>query len=75
MLTQARPLPAMKGSLDANARGRRVDVALGREILELLETGRRAEALALVRERTGWDEQEADEVIDRLERLMNRLGM
>ena len=63
----------MKGSLGANARGRRVDVALGREMLEMLETGRRAEAVALVRERTGWGAQKADETVAKLEKLMKRL--
>jgi hypothetical protein len=71
MLTQPRPLPAMKGSPDAPAR--RLDVGLGREILHLLEAGRRAEAVALVRERTGWGEQEADEAVVRLDRLRKRL--
>ena len=74
MLTQARPLPAMKGSLDASAGTRRIDVALGREIAHLLETGRRPEAVALVRERTGWGAQEADETVAKLEGLMKRLG-
>ena len=74
MLTQARPLPAMKGSLDASAGERRVDVALGREIADLLETGQRAEAVALVRGRTGWGAHEADEAVAKLERLMKRLG-
>jgi hypothetical protein len=73
MVTQARPLPRMGGSLDASAGERRVDVALGRELAQLLETGRRAEAAALVRERTGWGAREADEAIVRLEKLMKRL--
>ncbi|HEX8147608.1 MAG TPA: hypothetical protein VF591_10550 [Pyrinomonadaceae bacterium] len=71
MVVQPRTLPAMKGSLDAPAR--RVDVALGREILHLLEAGRREEAVALVRERTGWGAQEADEAVARLDRLRKRL--
>ena len=71
MLMQTRPLPEMKGSLDAPAR--RVDVSLGREILHLLEAGRRAEAVALVRERTGWGAQEADEAVVRLDKLRKRL--
>ena len=74
MLTQAQGLPQMRGSLDASAGERRVDVALGREILQLLEAGRRAEAVALVRGRTGWDAREADEAVAKLERLMERLG-
>lgn len=74
MLTQARPLPEMKGSLDASAGGRRVDVALGREIAGLLEAGRRLEAVRLVRERTGWGLSEADEMVTKLEGLMKRLG-
>lgn len=74
MLGQPRPLPGVKSSLDASADGRRVDVALGREILQLLETGRRPEAVALVRGRTGRGAQEADEMVTRLEGLMKRLG-
>ena len=73
MLTQQSGLQPLKGSLDANARGRRVDVALGREILEMLETGRRAEAVALVRERTGWGAAEAEAAIVKLENLWKRL--
>ena len=75
MLTQGRPLPKMKGSLDASAEGRRIDVAVGREIANLLEAGRRAEAVALVRERTGWGAVEANETVARLEGLMKKLGM
>jgi hypothetical protein len=71
MVVQPRPLPVAKGSLDAPAR--RVDVALGREILHLLEAGRRDEAVALARERTGWGTQEADEAVVRLDRLRRRL--
>ncbi|HEX7312693.1 MAG TPA: hypothetical protein VF297_02165 [Pyrinomonadaceae bacterium] len=74
MLTQTRPLPEMKGSLDASAGARRVDVALGREIADLLEAGRRLEAVRLVRERTGWGLREADEMVSKLESLMKRLG-
>jgi hypothetical protein len=73
MVVQPRPLPEMKGSFDASAGGRRIDVGLGREILRLLETGRRQEAAALVRERTGWGAEEADEAIVKLEKLMKRL--
>jgi hypothetical protein len=73
MLARQNSLPPLKGSLDASARGRRIDVALGREILEMLETGRRAEAVALVRERTGWGAQEADASVAKLERLIKRL--
>ena len=71
MVTQPPPLPKMKVSLDAPAR--RLDVALGREILHLLEAGRREEAVALVRERTGWGAQEADEAVVRLDKLRKRL--
>lgn len=71
MLIQPRPLPSMKSSLDAPAR--RLDVGLGREILHLLEAGRREEAAALVRERTGWGAQEADEAVTRLDKLRKRL--
>jgi hypothetical protein len=71
MLTQTRTLPVMKGSFDAPAR--RLDVGLGRAILHLLEAGRREEAVALVRERTGWGAQEADEAVVRLDKLRKRL--
>ncbi|MET0649508.1 MAG: hypothetical protein ABW208_23095 [Pyrinomonadaceae bacterium] len=74
MLGQPRPLPGVKSSLDASAGGRRIDVALGREIADLLETGRRLEAVRLVRERTGWGLAEANEAVEKLERLMKRLG-
>ena len=73
MLTQTQTLPKLKGSLDASAGGRRVDVAHGRELLEMLETGRRAEAVALVRERTGWGAEEADAAVVKLENLRKRL--
>ena len=73
MLSLTRTLPAMKGSLDASAGRRRIDVAMGREIAHLLETGQRPEAVALVRERTGWGAQEADETVSKLEKLMKRL--
>ena len=73
MVLQSQALPTMKGSLDASAGGRRIDVALGREIADLLETGRRPEAVALVRERTGWGAQEADEAVVKLENLKKRL--
>ncbi len=72
MVVQTRAMPPLKGSLDAEARGR-VSVALGREILELLETGRREEAVALVRRTTGWGTQEADEAVVKLEKLKKRL--
>ncbi len=72
MVVQTRVMPPMKGSLDASA-GRRVSVKLGREILQMLETGRREEAVGLVREVTGWGAQEADEAVVRLENLKKRL--
>ena len=72
MVVQTRVMPPMKGSLDAAA-GRRVSVGLGREILQMLETGRREEAVALVRETTGWGAAEADEAVARLENLKKRL--
>ena len=74
MLTRPRPLPEMKGSFGASAGERRIDVALGRGIADLLEAGRRAEAVALVRGRTGWNAREADEAVAKLEGLMKRLG-
>ena len=74
MLQQHNLLPEMKGSLDASAGGRRVDVALGRELANLLEAGRRLEAVRLVRERTGMGLREADEMVTKLESLMKRLG-
>ncbi len=72
MVEQTRAAPKTKGSLDAGSR-RRVSVGLGRELLALLETGRRAEAVALVRETTGWGAAEADEAVVRLESLRKRL--
>ena len=72
MVVQTRVMPPMKGSLDAAA-GRRVSVGLGREILQMLETGRREEAVARVREVTGWDAAEADEAVVKLENLKKRL--
>jgi hypothetical protein len=48
-------------------------VALGRELVELLDTGRREEAVALVREKTGWGAREADEAVVKLENLKKRL--
>ena len=72
MVGQTQLAPKMQGSLDAGAR-RRVSVELGREILALLETGRRAEAVALVRETTGWGAAEADEAVVRLESLRKKL--
>jgi hypothetical protein len=72
MVTQTLPRPPLKGSLDAGAR-RRVSVELGREIVELLETGRREEAVALVRETTGWGAREAGEVVVKLDNLRKRL--
>jgi hypothetical protein len=71
MLTPPGSAPELKGSFGAPAR--RVDVRLGREILHLLEAGRREEAVALVREQTGWGAQEADEAVARLDKLRKRL--
>jgi hypothetical protein len=68
-----RGLPPMKGSLDADKRGRGVSVELGREILEMSETGRRAEAVALVRSRTGWGAAEAEAMLVKLDNLRKRL--
>jgi hypothetical protein len=73
MVVQDRALPHMKGSLEANRRDRGVDVSLGREIIELLETGRRAEVIALMRERTGWSAEEAEASLAKLESLKERL--
>jgi hypothetical protein len=72
MLVQPQPLPRMRGSLGGETR--RVDVGLGREILRLLEEGNRAEAVALVRERTGWGPQEASEAVERLDSLRKRVS-
>jgi hypothetical protein len=73
MVVQQSPLPPSKVSFDRASR--RVDAALGREILHLLEEGRRADALALVREQTGWGAEEAEEAVKRLENLMKRVGL
>jgi hypothetical protein len=73
MLMRGRGLPPLKGSLDANARGRGVSVELGQEILEMLETGRRAEAVALVRDRTGWSAAKAEAALVKLDNLRKRL--
>ena len=73
MVVQNTALPQMKGSLDADKRGRGVSVGLGREMLELLETGRRAEVIAIMRERTGWSAEEAEASLAKLERLKERL--
>ena len=75
MVVQTRAMPGMKGSLDASSRGRSINVALGREILPLLEQGRTDEAVALVRGRTGWGEEEARASVERMVGLMKRLGM
>jgi hypothetical protein len=72
MVAQTRPLPKMRGSLDAAAK-RRVSVEMGEEIWALLEAGRRAEALALVREASGWGAEEAERMLAKLERLKGRL--
>jgi hypothetical protein len=74
MVEQTRAMPKMKGSLDA-AGGRVIGVALGREILPLLEQGKTEEAVALVRGATGWGEGEARASVERLFGLMKRLGM
>lgn len=74
MVMQNSPLPRMKGSLGADKRGRGVSVEVGREIVEMLETGRRAEALALIRERSGWGAEEAEAMLVKLENLWKRLG-
>ena len=73
MLAPPSGLPPLKGSLDADKRGRGVDVRLGREILEMLETGRRAEAVALVRGRTGLGAEEAEAALVKLDNLRKRL--
>jgi hypothetical protein len=73
MVVRQRPMPPLKGSLGAPER--RVDVKLGREILHLLEAGRRAEAVALVREQTEWGVEEAEAAVVRLENLMKRVGL
>lgn len=73
MLTGSGRVPGLEGSLGAGAR-RGDYVGLGREALSLLEAGRREEAVALVRGRTGLAAAEADAVVVRLEKLMKRLG-
>ena len=73
MLTQPSGLPPLKGSLDADKSGRGVSLALGEEIVGMLETGRRDEAVALIRERTGWGAEEAEAMFVKLENLWKRL--
>jgi hypothetical protein len=65
-------LPPMKGSLDANKHGRGVSLSLGEEIFGMLEAGRRDEAVALIRERTGWGAEEAEAMFVKLENLWKR---
>jgi len=72
MIVQPQPLPPMRASLGGATR--RVDVALGRDILRLLEEGDREAAVALVRERTGWGPQEASEAVERLDSLRKRVS-
>lgn len=72
MIVQQNPLPPMRGSLGSEVR--RVDVALGRDILRLLEEGDRGQAVALVRERTGWGPQEASDAVERLDSLRKRVS-
>jgi hypothetical protein len=72
MLTSGRGLPPIKGSLDADKRGRGVSLSLGEEIFGMLETGRRDEAVALIRERTGWGAEEAEAMFVKLENLWKR---
>ena len=72
MIMQSQPLPPMRASLRGPVR--RVDVALGRELLQMLEEGDRVEAIALVRERTGWGAQEASEAVERLDSLRKRVS-
>ena len=74
MVVQDRPPPPLKGSLEANARGRGINVPLAHEVIEMLEAGRRAEAVALVRERTGWSEREAEKMLAWAEDLKKRLS-
>jgi hypothetical protein len=72
MIAQPRAIPPMKSSLGAETP--RISLAFGRELLPLLELGRTREAVALVRERTGWGAEEAAEAVARLENLRKRLG-
>lgn len=75
MIEQPRALPPLKGSLDAAPGGRPVGVALGREILPLLEEGKLEEAAAVVSGRTGRGREEARAAVGRLGLLKKRLGM
>jgi hypothetical protein len=72
MILQRNPLPRARGSVGGETR--RVDVALGRDILRLLEAGQRPRAVALVRERTGWGPQEASDAVERLDSLRKRVS-
>jgi hypothetical protein len=73
LVQQNPPSPPLKGSFDAASR--RIDVALGQESVQLLEDGERAQAIALVRERTGWGAAEAEGTVERLENLRKRMGL
>jgi len=72
MIVQSQPLPPMRASMGGPVR--RVDVSLGRELLQMLENGDRAGAVALVCERTGWGPQEASEAVERLDSLRKRVS-
>jgi tetrahydromethanopterin S-methyltransferase subunit G len=71
MLTGGGTLPHMNSSFgDMHPR---IGVALGRELLGLLESGEKAQAARLVRERAGLDAAEAEALIERLDGLRKRL--
>lgn len=72
MIRHTGELPPAGGSFDAASR-RRIDLALGRELSDLLENGEKAGAVRLVRERAGLAEAEAEATVERLEGLRRRL--
>jgi succinylarginine dihydrolase len=76
MIEQSARLPAMRSTFDGGAIAhKRISVKLGEELLQMLNEGRRDEALRLVRERTGISDVEAETAIRRYETLKERLGL
>jgi hypothetical protein len=72
LLVQPNTLPRMSGSLESEQRGQ-IDIALGREIVQFLEEGRKIEAVKLVSEHTGWSLEKSLDALNRLDGLRKRL--